>query len=88
MYRTALRPTSGALRAIRTTPNLAATSRRFLTTAPADKRRTWKGAATRWGLAAAAVYWYNTSPIFADEPTSESNGLCFFAAYLRRLPRR
>ncbi|KAK3937734.1 putative mitochondrial intermembrane space import and assembly protein 40 protein [Diplogelasinospora grovesii] len=66
MYRTALRTSPSALRAARPT-TLASGSRRFLTTAPADKKRTWKGAAARWGLAAAAVYWYNTSPIFADE---------------------
>ncbi|KAM0326540.1 hypothetical protein ACHAQA_006409 [Verticillium albo-atrum] len=35
---------------------------------PADKPRTWKGSALRWGLAGAAVYYYNTSTIFADEP--------------------
>lgn len=68
MYRAALRSAPGALPAIRPTTNLTSTSRRFLTTAPAKQRRTWKGTAARWGLAVAAVYWYNTSPIFADEP--------------------
>ncbi|KAB5576307.1 mitochondrial intermembrane space import and assembly protein [Coniochaeta sp. 2T2.1] len=72
MYRTALRSSPGALRAIRTSPALTSASRRFLTTAPATRRSTWKGAAARWGLAVAAVYWYNTSPIFADEPASQT----------------
>jgi hypothetical protein len=71
MYRAALRSSPRALRAIRPTTNLAASPRRHLTTAPAPQRRTWKGFAARWGLALAAVYWYNTSPIFADEPVCE-----------------
>lgn len=66
MFRTALRSTPGALRAVR--PNaLNSTSRRLLTTSAAAKKGTWKGTGLRWGLAIAAVYFYNTSPIFADE---------------------
>ncbi|KAK4156127.1 mitochondrial intermembrane space import and assembly protein 40 [Chaetomidium leptoderma] len=65
MYRTALRSTPSALRAVR--PTLASGSRRLVSTAPASKKGTWKGTGLRWGLAAAAVYFYNTSPIFADE---------------------
>jgi len=43
--------------------------RRFLSTAPpAQKSRSWKSAAARWGLAAAGVYYYNTSNVFAEEP--------------------
>jgi hypothetical protein len=53
------------LRAIR--PTVASSSRRLLSTAPATKKSTWKGTGLRWGLAIAAVYFYNTSPIFADE---------------------
>lgn len=58
--------------AVRTAPRVlrqpaSAAGRRFASTAPADKRYTWKGSATRWVLAAGALYWYNTSPIFADE---------------------
>ncbi|KAL2015419.1 hypothetical protein VTK56DRAFT_5514 [Thermocarpiscus australiensis] len=66
MYRTALRSSPSALRAIRPT-TLASGTRRFLSTAPANKKGTWKGTAVRWGLAIAAVYFYNTNPIFADE---------------------
>ncbi|KAL2169167.1 hypothetical protein VTG60DRAFT_6407 [Thermothelomyces hinnuleus] len=65
MYRSALRITPSALRAAR--PTLASGSRRFASTAPARKKGSWKGTALRWGLAAAAVYYYNTSPLFADE---------------------
>ncbi|AEO58332.1 hypothetical protein MYCTH_2305597 [Thermothelomyces thermophilus ATCC 42464] len=65
MYRSALRIAPSTLRAAR--PILASGSRRFASTAPARKKGTWKGTALRWGLAAAAVYYYNTSPLFADE---------------------
>jgi hypothetical protein len=45
-------------------------SRRFLNTAPPHKTsRSWKGTALRWGLAGAAVYYYNTSNIFAEQPS-------------------
>lgn len=65
MYRAAIRSSPRAL--LRQQPAITSSTRRFLTTAPADKRQTWKNSAVRWGLAVAAVYWYNTSPIFADE---------------------
>ncbi|KAK3323232.1 hypothetical protein B0T19DRAFT_425444 [Cercophora scortea] len=68
MYRSALRSPASALRAVRPTPtSLASGSRRLLSTAPASKKRTWKGAGVRWGLAIAAVYVYNTSPLFSDD---------------------
>ncbi|KAJ4285935.1 Oxidoreductase [Collariella sp. IMI 366227] len=68
MYRSALRSTPRAVRAIRPTTLTSFSARRLASTAPADKKRsTWKGTAARWGLAVAAVYFYNTSPIFADE---------------------
>ncbi|KAM7194575.1 mitochondrial intermembrane space import and assembly protein 40 [Naviculisporaceae sp. PSN 640] len=66
MYRTALRSSPSATRAFGP-KRLVAGSRRFLATAPAEKKRTWKGAALRWGVAIGAVYFYNTSPLFADE---------------------
>ncbi|KAL8853817.1 MAG: hypothetical protein Q9221_001288 [Calogaya cf. arnoldii] len=44
-------------------------TRRFLSNAPPTQRsRSWKSSAVRWGLAAGAIYYYNTSPYFADEP--------------------
>lgn len=65
MYRSALRATprisqSAALR--------CAAPRRFASTVPADKHRTWKSSAARWGLAVGAIYYYNTSTAFAEEP--------------------
>ncbi|KAK0641850.1 hypothetical protein B0T16DRAFT_431505 [Cercophora newfieldiana] len=66
MYRAALRPSAGAIRAIRPS-TLNSASRRLLSTSAAANKGTWKGTGLRWGLAIAAVYYYNTSPIFADE---------------------
>ncbi|KAJ4411266.1 Oxidoreductase [Gnomoniopsis sp. IMI 355080] len=54
-------------RALRQSSVASVTGRRFASTAPAEKRYTWKGTAARWGAAIGALYWYNTSPIFADE---------------------
>ncbi|KAK3986175.1 hypothetical protein QBC44DRAFT_333776 [Cladorrhinum sp. PSN332] len=69
MYRSALRSTPSAVRAIsRPTTALTSGARRFASTNSAGKKKgTWKGTATRWALAVGAVYFYNTSPIFADE---------------------
>ncbi|KAK1955666.1 CHCH domain-containing protein [Colletotrichum sublineola] len=67
MYRSAVRSTPRALSAARQSA-IRAAPRRFASTTPADKPRSWKGTALRWGLAAGAVYWYNTSPVFAEEP--------------------
>lgn len=72
MYRTTLRsarPVAASLRAgvVRAAP------RRFASTAtPVDKSRSWKSSAVRLGLAFGAVYYYNTSPVFADEATSRT----------------
>ncbi|KAF6805676.1 mitochondrial intermembrane space protein [Colletotrichum sojae] len=67
MYRSAARSTPRALSAARQSA-IRAAPRRFASTSPADKPRTWKGTALRWGLAGGALYWYNTSPVFAEEP--------------------
>ncbi|KAG6003922.1 hypothetical protein E4U21_001600 [Claviceps maximensis] len=71
MYCTALRTASrqalGGLRAAQT-PRSAPRLRRLASTAThADRPRSWKSSALRWGLAVAAVYYYNTSPVFAEE---------------------
>ncbi|KAL7954788.1 hypothetical protein V8C34DRAFT_293458 [Trichoderma compactum] len=73
--RTASRPAVGGLRTslVRTAP------RRFASTAPADKSRSWKSSAVRWGLAVAGVYYYNTSSVFADE--AEAHALPIPAPY-------
>lgn len=69
MYRTALR--AGARPALSSLRSAA--PRRFASTAsPADKSRSWKSSAVRWGLAVGAVYYYNTSTAFADEAPGTS----------------
>ena len=40
-------------------------------------RSRFRNAMLRWALAAAAVYWYCTSPVFADEPTGMSRAVAF-----------
>ncbi|RDA84183.1 hypothetical protein CP532_3916 [Ophiocordyceps camponoti-leonardi (nom. inval.)] len=37
------------------------------TLSPANRSRTVRGSLARWALALGAVYYYNTSPVFADE---------------------
>ncbi|KAI1200703.1 hypothetical protein F5X97DRAFT_292648 [Nemania serpens] len=67
MYRAPLRSApriAGHLRQSCVVPS----ARRFASTVPADKRRSWKSSALRWGLAIGAVYWYSTSTAFAEEP--------------------
>ncbi|POR31365.1 Intermembrane space import and assembly protein 40 [Tolypocladium paradoxum] len=73
MYRAAVRSASrqalGGLPkgAVRVVP------RRFASTAsPADRPRSWKGSALRWGLAVGAVYYYSTSSVFADEASAQT----------------
>ncbi|KAK7998226.1 AMP dependent ligase/synthetase [Apiospora arundinis] len=69
MYRSAVRSTPRAAHALRQTAALrTAAPRRFASTTPANKKRSWKGSAVRWGLAVGAVYYYSTSPAFAEEP--------------------
>lgn len=70
MFRAAVRSSPRALRhsslVVASSPTAG---RRLASTAaaPADKKYTWKSTAARWGLAAGLLYWFNTSPIFADE---------------------
>ncbi|KAK7956649.1 mitochondrial intermembrane space import and assembly protein 40 protein [Apiospora aurea] len=70
MYRSALRSTPRATNALRQTAATLRTAapRRLASTTPANKKRSWKGSFVRWGLAAGAVYYYSTSPAFAEEP--------------------
>ncbi|KAI9045452.1 coiled-coil-helix-coiled-coil-helix domain-containing protein [Aspergillus affinis] len=46
-------------------------SRRLISTAPAEasKSRSWKNTAVRLGLAAGAIYYYNTASVFAEPPS-------------------
>ncbi|OGM50918.1 intermembrane space import and assembly protein 40 [Aspergillus bombycis] len=49
-------------------------SRRLISTAPAEsKSRSWKNTAVRLGLAAGAIYYYNTSNVFAENPSFSLN---------------
>ncbi|RCI08664.1 hypothetical protein L249_4668 [Ophiocordyceps polyrhachis-furcata BCC 54312] len=41
------------------------------TLSPASRSRTIRGSLVRWALALGAVYYYNTSPVFADEVDAE-----------------
>ncbi|SPO01532.1 related to Mitochondrial intermembrane space import and assembly protein 40 [Cephalotrichum gorgonifer] len=59
-----LRPTTlPATRFVAAVPRRAAS-----TSSGAAKKGTWKGAVARWGIAGGALYWYWTSPLFADDP--------------------
>lgn len=62
-----------ASRALLRAPAFAARSpvtRRYIGTArPDEKSRSWKNKAVRLGLAIGAVYFYNTSSVFAEEPS-------------------
>ncbi|EFX04825.1 mitochondrial intermembrane space protein mia40 [Grosmannia clavigera kw1407] len=71
MYRAALRTSTSSIARAARQPALAGAARRMLTTAPASGKSTWKGSFARWGVAIGALYWYNTSPIFADEATNQ-----------------
>ncbi|KAF5000157.1 hypothetical protein FGRMN_1971 [Fusarium graminum] len=73
MYRTTLRSASRPVIANLRSTTIRAAPRRFNSTAsPADKSRSWKSSVMRLGLAFGAVYYYNTSPIFADEAISKT----------------
>ncbi|KAL6247759.1 Oxidoreductase [Rhinocladiella similis] len=49
-------------------PARTVAGRRFASTSPVNTRRSWKSSAVRWGLAGAFIYYYNTSPVFAEQP--------------------
>lgn len=73
MFRSASRTLlSSATRSATLTPARIA-GRRFLTTAPPHlQSRSWKSSALRWGIAFAGIYYYNTSPVFAEHPDSST----------------
>ncbi|CAI6334112.1 unnamed protein product [Periconia digitata] len=51
-------------------PRAAAPTRRYLSTAPpSQKSRSWKNLAARVGVAGAVIYYYNTTEVFAEEPS-------------------
>ncbi|KIX05482.1 mitochondrial intermembrane space import and assembly protein 40 [Rhinocladiella mackenziei CBS 650.93] len=43
-------------------------AKRFASSSPVNTRRSWKSSAVRWGIAIAGIYYYNTSPVFAEQP--------------------
>jgi mitochondrial intermembrane space import and assembly protein 40 len=49
--------------------------RHFLSTTPPHLKRSWKGSAARWSIAIAGIYWYTTSPIFAEEPSNSKHDI-------------
>ncbi|RYO76133.1 hypothetical protein DL766_002751 [Monosporascus sp. MC13-8B] len=72
MYRSALRSSPRIANSIRQGATLKVGGRRFASTSPADKPRSWRSSAVRWGLAIGALYYYNTSNAFAEEPESRT----------------
>ncbi|KAJ5698363.1 Mitochondrial intermembrane space import and assembly protein 40 [Penicillium macrosclerotiorum] len=61
-----------AARALARAPAVAArgpASTRLISTGPTPKSRSWKNTAVRLALAGGAVYYYNTSSYFAQEPS-------------------
>jgi intermembrane space import and assembly protein 40 len=61
-----------AVRALARAPTVAARSpanSRLISTGPAPKSRSWKNTALRLGLAGGAIYYYNTSSAFSEEPS-------------------
>ncbi|RDL31970.1 Uncharacterized protein BP5553_09372 [Venustampulla echinocandica] len=67
MFRSAVQAAPRRLLPIRSV--VKSSPRRFIsTTRPSQKSGSWKGSAARWALAGGAVYYYNTSNVFAEEP--------------------
>ncbi|KAB2568925.1 CHCH domain-containing protein [Lasiodiplodia theobromae] len=63
------RPASRAVVRAASSTSARAAQRRLVSTAPpTQKSRSWKSSLARWGLAGAAIYYYNTGKAFADEP--------------------
>lgn len=61
-----------AVRALARAPAVAARSpanTRLISTGPAPKSRSWKNTVARLGLAGGAIYYYNTSSVFSEEPS-------------------
>ncbi|KAJ5785764.1 uncharacterized protein N7503_010976 [Penicillium pulvis] len=61
-----------AVRALARAPAVAARSpanTRLISTGPAPKSRSWKNTVVRLGLAGGAIYYYNTSSVFSEEPS-------------------
>lgn len=46
--------------------------RLFSTAPPAQRSYSWKNSSIRWALAIGGIYYYNTSDVFAEEPTGNT----------------
>ncbi|KAI5307646.1 Oxidoreductase [Ascosphaera atra] len=73
MFRSATRTALRAASRPVANAQLGLPARRFASTSPSSTSRaakpsTWRSTLVRWGLAGALVYYYNTSPAFAEEP--------------------
>lgn len=69
--RVVVRAASSSPRAVHRAP---AVQRRLISTAPpTQKSRSWKSSLVRWGIAGAAIYYYNTSNVFAEEPACKQS---------------
>lgn len=68
MYRPASRTVLRAAAQSSLAPARTIVGRRFASTSPVNGRRSWKSSALRWGIAVAGIYYYNTSPVFAEQP--------------------
>ncbi|KAL3462319.1 hypothetical protein BJX64DRAFT_277232 [Aspergillus heterothallicus] len=75
MFRPASRALLRAPGAIARNP--ATTSRRLISSTPSSgtKSRSWKSTFVRIGLAGGAVYYYNTSSVFAESPSHNDSEL-------------
>ena len=74
MFRPAARALARASTVAVRTP---ASTRLISTSGPASKSRSWKNTLVRLGLAGGAIYYYNTSSTFAQEPSCTSCRLTF-----------
>ncbi|KAI1463770.1 uncharacterized protein F4812DRAFT_445297 [Daldinia caldariorum] len=72
MYRSALRSAPRVANSLRSTI-ISPGARRFASTSPEGKKRSWKSTAVRWGLAAGIVYFYSTGAVFAEEPLPKTS---------------
>ncbi|KIV97109.1 hypothetical protein PV10_00900 [Exophiala mesophila] len=70
MFRPASRTVLRAAAQSSLAPARTIVPRRFASSSPASSKRSWKNTAARWGIAIAGLYYYNTSPVFADQPST------------------
>ncbi|KAL4803202.1 mitochondrial intermembrane space import and assembly protein 40 [Aspergillus unguis] len=69
MFRPASRAALRAPAVARSSGPASTSTRRFISTGPGPKSRSWKNTFLRLGLAGGAIYYYNTSSVFAETPS-------------------